>query len=273
MLIQTSGLSVNIEFPSPIKQERRYVFFLHGFSGSSADWFDIIPRLDDRFNYAAVDLPGHGKSECPVNSAAYSAASITHNLFELFKEITAGKFILAGYSMGGKAALSFAVKHQALLNGLILESSSPGITDITEREKRVQQDSELISFIENNSLEEFTDHWMNIDLFKSQKKLPPEKLGAVRELKIKNRKLGLINTLRGFGTGVMPHLWDLSKGLNIKTLLISGELDEKYAAINDKLEAVLPFCSRKIIKDAGHNTHLEKPEEFSDVINAYLKEF
>jgi len=273
MLIETSGLTVNIEFPSRVKQDCRYVFFLHGFSGSAADWFDIIPGLDDKFNYGAVDLPGHGDSGCPVKPEAYSADSIVHTLFESFKEITADKIILAGYSMGGRAAMSFAVKHPGFLSGLILESSSPGISKAEERAKRVKQDAELISFIENHTIEEFSDYWMNIDLFKTQKNLSREKLNAVKELKHRNKKLGLINTLRGFGTGVMPHLWDSSKYLDVKTLLLCGSLDEKYSNINDTLASLMPDCRLEIIKNAGHNTHLEKPEVFSDVINAYLKEF
>ena len=273
MLIQTSAVSVNVDFPAPVKSGLPYVFFLHGFSGSSADWYEIIPLLDNRFNYAAVDLPGHGESGCPVKPEAYSAASIVHALFETFKEITSDKIILAGYSMGGRAALSFAAKHPGFLKGLILESASPGIKDIEEREKRVKQDSELISFIENHTIEEFADYWMNIDLFKSQRNMPEEKLNTVRELKLKNKKAGLINIIRGFGTGVMPPLLDSSMNLRIKTLLVTGSLDEKYFKLNEGLLKVLPDCRLEIIANAGHNTHLEKPSDFCNVINTYLKEF
>lgn len=273
MLIQSSDFSINVEFPAAGKTERPYVFFLHGFSGSAADWYEIIPMLDDRFNYAAVDLPGHGESDCPIKKGSYTAESIVHNLFETFKEITADKFFLAGYSMGGRTALSFASKHAGLLKGLILESTTPGITDSDEREQRVKHDDELATFIENHTIEEFVEYWMNIDIFNTQKNLPQEKLNAVRELKLKNKKLGLINTLRGFGTGAMPPLSDASIKLDIQSLLITGSLDKKYMKINENLAAVFPSSRYEIIEDAGHNTHLEKPEKFCDVINAYLKEF
>ena len=84
---------------------------------------------------------------------------------ELIKKFTKEKIILAGYSMGGRAALSFAVKHPEMLKGLILESASAGIKEKSLRSERVNSDEQLARYIEAHSLEEFVDFWMNIDLF------------------------------------------------------------------------------------------------------------
>ncbi len=78
--------------------------------------------------------------------------------------------------MGGRAALSYAVKYPEKLAGLILESTSAGIADEKLREERVRSDEKIIKIIEEKSIEEFVEYWMNQDLFASLKNLPKEKI-------------------------------------------------------------------------------------------------
>ena len=93
--------------------------------------------------------------------------------------------IIAGYSMGGRAALSFASKYPQMIKGLILESASAGIIEENLRKERTEQDEKLAEFIETHSIEEFVDYWMNISLFDSQKNLSKEKLEEIKKSKIK----------------------------------------------------------------------------------------
>ena len=273
MKIKLSKVSLNVEISGSDSASEKTIFLFHGFTGSSDDWKQIIPKLNNRFKIIAVDLIGHGASDSTDDSSLYSTEAMVDQLSELIKHFTEKKIILAGYSMGGRLALSFAVKHPEMLQGLILESSSAGIKEESLRNERVAQDERIAGFIESHTLEEFIDYWMNIDLFKSQKYLPKEKLTDVRNSKLKNNKTGLANSLRGFSTGRMPFLKDEIKKIKCRTLLITGELDSKYTEINSEMVKVFPNSSHRIIKSAGHNTHLEQPAEFTGVINSFLKEF
>ena len=273
MKIQLSKVTLNIEEFRNSSSSKNYLFFLHGFSGSSSDWNEIIPRINNDFKIFAVDLVGHGQSDSPDDVSLYTTKSMVEQLYQVIKKITEEKIILAGYSMGGRAALSFKANHPEIIKGLILESSSAGIIDEQQRLERIQSDEKLAQFIENHSMEEFVDYWMNIDLFKSQKNLPKSILTNVRKSKLKNNKTGLANSLRGFGQGIMPHLHNDVKNISIKTLLISGELDLKYAKINYELSKLFSHAQHITIKNAGHNIHLEQPSSFANVINNFLSEF
>jgi 2-succinyl-6-hydroxy-2,4-cyclohexadiene-1-carboxylate synthase len=103
--------------------------------------------------------------------------------------------------------------------------------------------------------------------------MPEEILKLVRENKLKNNPVGLANSLKGFSTGKMPPLFEDLKNIKIKTLLISGELDEKFSSISLHMSKLLPLSENVIIRGAGHNTHLEKPEEFVNSVNNFLKQF
>lgn len=273
MIIQTSNVRINVEcFPSSEK-ESTFVFLLHGFTGSANDWDEIIPHLNKKYSYAAFDLIGHGKSDAPNELVHYTTASMINQLHDIFRHFTKDRFILVGYSMGGRAALSYAAKYPEELLGLILESTSAGIADEKLRKERVLHDEQVIEIIEKKPIEEFFKFWMSQDLFSTLKSIPEEKLLQAKAAKLRNNKIGLINSLRGFGTGVMPPLHDKLNSIKCKTLLITGELDSKFSNINRELKKKIINSRHEIVKDSGHIVHFEKREEFVKVVNEFLEEF
>jgi 2-succinyl-6-hydroxy-2,4-cyclohexadiene-1-carboxylate synthase len=269
--IKLSDISLNLEEYSHDSSGENYVFFLHGFTGSSEDWNKIIPSLNHDYHIIAVDLIGHGQSDSPEDLTYYSAESLIEQIHQTILYFTNDPVIIAGYSMGGRAALSFALKYPNILKGLILESASAGINEENQKRERVKNDEKLAEFIETHTMEEFVNYWMNLNLFNSQKDLPGEKLEEIKKVKMKNSKTGLTNSLRGFGTGKMPSiLTGVIQKISVKTLLISGDLDMKYTGINKELVKYFPDASHVIIKNAGHNIHLEQPSLFANVINDFL---
>lgn len=129
MIIPTSNVKINVEYFPSLEKEAAFVFLLHGFTGSSNDWMEIIPNLRKNFSYVAIDLIGHGQSDAPDELEHYKTPSIIAQLDDIFRHFTKDRFILMGYSMGGRAALSYATTYHENLLGLILESTSAGIGD------------------------------------------------------------------------------------------------------------------------------------------------
>ena len=276
MVLNISG--VNIYFDQYLNStsvdhtKLKNVILLHGFTGSSKDWEEIIPRLSQNFNYYAIDLLGHGNSDSPPDLKFYNTNSLIEQLRELITKITGEKIVLMGYSMGGRAALSYSVKYPESIKGLILESSTAGIKDEEERITRIKKDEELAKFIITHSIEEFIDYWMELDIFDTQKRFSNSKLTAIKNSKLNNSKTGLSNSLKGFGTGTMPCYFNELKNLNFTTLLITGDLDEKFRLINNEMVNLLPTAKHVLLKNSGHNTHLETPNAFIKAVNSFLKE-
>jgi 2-succinyl-6-hydroxy-2,4-cyclohexadiene-1-carboxylate synthase len=273
LIISSSNIKINVAcFPS-LEKESAFVFLFHGFTGSSNEWLEIITNLNKKFSYVAVDLIGHGKSDSPRQLEHYKTNSMIAQLDDIFKHFTKERFILLGYSMGGRAALSYAAKYPDKLASLILESTSAGIADEKFRQERILHDEQIIEILENKSLEEFFKFWISQDLFVTLKSIPEEKLLKAKAEKLLNNKIGLINSLRGFGTGIMPPLQDKLNSIKCKTLLITGELDAKFSSINKELKKKIINSRHEIVKDSGHIVHFEKPEEFVNIANNFLSEF
>ncbi|MCU0332580.1 MAG: 2-succinyl-6-hydroxy-2,4-cyclohexadiene-1-carboxylate synthase [Ignavibacteriaceae bacterium] len=270
MIIQYESIKLNVEHLSEFEPSKKTILFLHGFTGSSIDWKDIVSKIDKRFNKTALDLIGHGKSSSPVSVNYYTSESNIAQIEYVTNHLRLKEVILCGYSMGGRVALSYAIAKKEMVKGLILESASAGMKNEKEREARRKSDEELAAYIENNSLEDFAAMWLDQELFGTLRRFSNNRLKDIKEEKAKNSKIGLANSLRGFGTGVMPYSGSELVKLKIPTLLITGGLDDKFTQINQNLKKTIPSAKHKIISTSGHITHLEEPKKFIDAVNGFL---
>lgn len=270
MIINYKYISININ-TDYFDRSKPVIIFLHGFSGSSEDWKEILPNINSSYSPIAIDLIGHGKSSCNKKENDYTVYEIINQLHFVLRYFKIKDPVICGYSMGGRAALSFTVNHPNIPGAIILESTTAGIENPEDKIARVTSDTELARNLLSVGMEWFTDHWMNIPLFESQKQLPKKTLEEIRKRKLEQNPLGLALSLRGFGTGKMPSLWNNLRTLRQKTLYITGELDSKFTDINRKMLRFTQNAEHKIIPNSGHNTHLEKPEEFTILVNNFLK--
>jgi 2-succinyl-6-hydroxy-2,4-cyclohexadiene-1-carboxylate synthase len=234
------------------------------------DWREIHGSLNPNFNYIGIDLVGHGKSDSPVMVDRYSPQALSKQINDILVNLSIEQAIVLGYSMGGRVALSFAINHPKIIRGLILESTTAGIESEKIQSERIKIDEELADYIKLHSIEEFVDLWMSKEIFNTQRRFSNEKLKKIRKKKTLNSKIGLTNSLRGFGTGRMGYFGNKFNQINCPVLLITGELDTKFTKINSVLKKKFPNAKHKIIKNAGHNTHIEEPGRFVSIINEFL---
>ncbi len=239
---------------------------LHGFTGSGANWAQHVDAFARRFQVVTVDLLGHGGTESPPDPARYRMELAAQDLIVLFDALDLPTVNLLGYSMGGRLALDTALTYPSRIRRLILESASPGLKTAAEREARVAQDEALAQRIERDGIAAFADYWTNLPLFATQSAEIRERLHALR---LHNDPAGLANSLRGMGTGAQPSLWDRLSELDLPVLLLAGELDGKFSAINAEMHAHIARSTLVVVPRAGHTIHVEQPERFqSEVIAA-----
>jgi len=247
------------------------VVFLHGFTGSSDLWFPVLKELDGVCDPITINLVGHGSDEPSEDVADYTMDAQIDRIRSIADTVKLEKFVLAGYSMGARIALHFAVKYPDRLSGLILESGTAGIEDPAAREHRKKSDKELAKFIETEGVETFVNKWMNLPLFASQSRLPEETYSDIKKQKLNNSKIALANTLRAAGTGQMQPLWDYLPQLSIPVLLITGEIDEKFTDLNVRMAREFPNCKHAIVEDVGHTVHLEDPQQYAKLIADFIR--
>jgi 2-succinyl-6-hydroxy-2,4-cyclohexadiene-1-carboxylate synthase len=246
------------------------VIFLHGFTGSSDDWLPLVEELETVCEPISINLVGHGISEPPQDISEYTIDAQVDRILKIVTDGFIEKFVLVGYSMGGRIALSFAYRYPHRLTGLILESATAGIEDEVDRKMRIESDEELARFIESNEIEVFVERWMNLPLFNSQNRMPAEELTRLKTRKLRNSRMALANSLRVAGTGHMTPLWKELPNLSVPVVLITGSLDNKFTQINGKIATLIPECKHIIVDDAGHAVHFERPEVYYKIIKDFI---
>lgn len=232
------------------------LILLHGFTQTRQSWRRTARALAARYRALIPDLPGHGQS-------AHRTASFPATAAYVRALAPTTPFTLAGYSMGGRIALYTALANLPAIDRLILVGASPGIQDAREREARRQADEQLAQHIETTDLETFAREWAAQPLFADQ---APRVAAAAHADRLRNTPDGLAHALRGLGTGTMEPLWDRLPQLAIPMTLITGERDEKFAALAEQMRARLPDARHVVIPGAGHAPQLEAPEAVAEAI-------
>ncbi len=246
------------------------VLMLHGFTGSAATWAPLSAALSDRFATIAVDLAGHGASSAPADPARYALGRLAGDLACVLDRLGVARAALLGYSMGGRAALRFALEHPDRVSALVLESSSPGIADPAERESRRAADAALADAIERDGVRAFVDRWEALPLWAMQHALPTAVRDKLRAERLANAPSGLANSLRGAGAGAEADVTERLATLDVPTLLIAGALDAKYIAFGRSMERAMPRARLSIVESAGHAVHLERPAGFAALVAEFL---
>lgn len=121
------------------------ILLLHGFLEDISMWKNIIPHLEKRYRVIAVDLLGHGESEC--YGYVHTMEDQADMLFALISELRLRKIALIGHSMGGYVALAFAELYPDNVRALALLNSS---TQADSEDRKINRDR-AIEVVKKNS--------------------------------------------------------------------------------------------------------------------------
>ena len=225
------------------------IVLLHGFTQTGASWRATRERLGERYRALTPDLRGHGEA---AHRLPADFASCLADLSDQAPE----RFVLGGYSMGGRLALQFALAHPRRVEQLVLVSAGPGIADPLEREARREADAALAAEIEESDIESFARRWARQPILKGQS---AEVAAEAHEDRLRNTPAGLAAALRGLGQGAMEPVWGRLGELPMPVTVLAGERDAKYLKIAERMADRIGRSQLVVVPDAGHAVHLEAP--------------
>jgi len=94
---------------------------IHGITGSSRTWEEVIPPLAQHHTVIAPDLLGHGESAKPRGD--YSLGAYASGVRDLLIALGVDKATIVGHSLGGGVAMQFAYQFPERVDRLVLVSS------------------------------------------------------------------------------------------------------------------------------------------------------
>jgi esterase len=239
-------------------------FILHALYGCSDNWITIARNLSSRFTVYLPDLRNHGQSP---HSPVHDYESMSNDLHELVMDLEIDKFFLAGHSMGGKTAVSFAIKWPEMLLGLLVADISPFTdekdkkraaafhssilkaiikTDLSAARSRADIDMQLINFIESGKIRDLI--MKNIQRDDNNK------------FKWKINAPSLMNNLRNIVEGFTAPDDYQNQITGFPVTFLKGENSDYITTENfsDTLK-LFPAAELKVIKNAGHWLNADNP--------------
>ena len=272
------------------------VILLHGFMQTGNSWREVAEMLKTDHWVLAPDLLGHGKTPFSPGETLSLEAYVEqlHRLVQWAKNQQPSgvthSISLVGYSLGGRIAALFATQYPNEIDALVLESAGLGPQNEEERAARAEKTRAMVAKLDESAgqnpespLEAFIDYWQNLPLFASQRELSEDIRARIRAERLANHPAALRANLSDAGQDKMPNLRPALANLNKPVLYLVGEKDAGYTEIARSLMRVWAedhdetrllytgFVQVNVVPRAGHNIHLERPEEYALLVSTFLQ--
>lgn len=249
------------EYPSAAEQAQP-IIILHGLFGSSDNWLTQAKIFSRQYNVYTVDLRNHGQSP---HSDEFDYASMVSDLLEFVNDHQLRNLTIIGHSMGGKAAMNFALAHPDKLEKLVVVDISPRPYDL---EHYVIADGltaiPVATITSRNEADQLLSQYV------------PEP--DVRQFLLKNLQR---KAEGGFSWKInLPVIREKLSNIGVD-LQYSGQFDKPTLFIRGKRSRYVPdsdwqriteiFPHAKLeTMDTGHWVQAEKPQEFVEVVMQWM---
>ncbi len=238
------------------------VVLLHGFACLPRMWRPLLGLLPQWAERARCPLlPGHGKAPRLPREGDFMALAAQQRA-----AMVAPRYVLVGYSLGGRLALAMALCEPRRCAALVLISAGLGLADDGARAQRRRWDAQQADNIERLGLASFMHDWHRLPLFDSQRRLPAATLEEQHKQRLSHTPAGLAWAMRNLGLGNMPPLGARLAQLKMPLTMVTGSEDERYTAMAAQAAWDKPRIDHVTVAGAGHNVVLEAPQALATVL-------
>jgi pimeloyl-ACP methyl ester carboxylesterase len=243
---------------------------LHG-GGQNAHTWDTVALALAR-PLLAVDLPGHGHSDWPSESAWLDPASMADDVALVIADLAPTAVAVVGMSLGGATSIALATRHPHLVPRLLLVDITPGVTG--------DKTSDIAAFL--SGPETFTT--FDEILERTVQFNPTRSVSSLRRGVLHNAVQlpdGTWTWRHQLGRPAMePALhveradnlmaWDALERITVPVLLARGS---RSPVVDDADEAEFrrrrPGDTVVVVEDAGHSIQGDRPLELARIIQEF----
>lgn len=243
------------------------VVFLHGLPESWFSWHYQIEEVSKKYRVIAVDLKGYGQSD--KSDGDYTAQGVANELIALFDVIGLEKFSLVthdwGTLIGDRIASTIPdrIVKYVRMEAPVLKvdpANHPQFELFKNQDLARSIMSDARTFVtmvyESRTVQKISDEDMEGIIFEFSRPGVAEAVPRYfRDFAMESEDVGLARF----------------KKMTFPVLVLQGENDPAQPLwYFEGIETVFPDVKLQIVKDAGHFTELEKPEEVSKAILDFL---
>ena len=252
---------------------------LHGHGNEAHLWDDFAPSVRDHYRVLAVDQRGHGDSDWDPEGR-YHPKDMCDDLECILDHFEIDRFVLVGFSMGGRVSTVFAGRHPERLAGLVLVDIGPEL------------DARGTSRIGKEMSEQRAPVFTSIDEYARMLSLnypagQPPALERMARYGLREREDGLFElkmdpNLRGdrpeneeakaAEEDFIREQWDALAGVGCPTLVVRGAASDILSpdTADRMVDDVLPNGSLEVVPQAAHSVATDNPEGFERAVCGFV---
>ncbi len=237
------------------------ILLLHGFDSSVMEWRRLQPLLGLECETWAVDLLGFGFTERSTG-LSFSPASICEHLHSFWQTMIQRPMVIVGASMGGAAAIDFALKYPQAVEKLVLIDSA-GLQQPPKIGKLMfpPLDRLATSFLSSPKIRQgvskaayFNQVWASEDA----------RVCAALHLQCAGWREALIGFTKSGGYG---NFGELLGQIEQPALILWGRQDQILGLKDaDRFQKLLPQSKLVWVESCGHVPHLEQPRVTAELM-------
>lgn len=231
------------------------VVFIHGWMEDHSMWNSQIEYFSKKYRAIAYDQRGHGRSDKPKNG--YSIKTLSYDLYNFTQKLNIGKFTLVGHSLGGMAAMVFALEHPENVSKLVLVSTGAK----SDTSMRIM----LWVLIRALPYSIFADGSVDFKYYKPSKQIKAEAVDRA----LRTPKYAACECLREFSTNY--DIRDRVSSIKVPTLIIVGNKDTSTPVVMSRyLRREIEGSKLVIIPDSKHMPMIDRADMVNEVIGEFL---
>ena len=252
----------------------RTIVLLHGGGPGASSWSNFarnIPVLAKNFHVIAVDQPGYGQSDKPTEHPQYfvHSASALHDLLDTLE--ISGRVDLLGNSLGGGAAVRFALDYPDRAGRLVL--MGPGGLSVNLFAPDPTEGVKNLGKFSYQPTRENLEAFLRIMVF-DQTLITPELVDERFAAASTPESLAAAKAMgKSFSSGdfELGMLWREAYKLRQRVLLIWGR-EDRVNPLDGALVALkmIPRAQLHVFGGCGHWAQLEKFDEFNRLATDFL---
>ena len=237
------------------------IVLLHPIGMNAQFWRPVVDHLSRDHRLISIDLHGHGESD--VSAGPMSLESMADDCIELIEGV-GGPCVVGGCSMGSAVAQAIAARNPAFLKGAIFANGSgprvPGAGRSDAIEIRAGRAERGMAEI----MPENIDRWFSPEFREAH----PDAVDGVREILLADDPMVHARCWRALAARS-----DQYERILCPVLVVGATKDVSATPDGVRaLAAVLADARLAMIEGAGHFAPMERPEEFANLIRAFVSE-
>jgi pimeloyl-ACP methyl ester carboxylesterase len=241
----------------------RAIVLVHGFLESLEVWFGngFANALAKKYRVIAIDLPGHGKSDC------LGYVQKIERMADVVKDVMSSlhlrRYVIVGHSMGGYVALAFAEKYVENVSGLCLFHS----TALADTEEKKLDRDRAIRLVKRSPTKYTNQLVVNLFALANVRYFRRE-VNWLRRMAAKTKKQAIVACLEGMK--IRPNRELVLKFAPYPVMFIAGMRDQVIPYKTLVAQSELPKTARLVqLERTGHLGFIEARETTLKKLRAF----